>query len=398
MKAELPLFQAFLEAGQQAGHRFNEDYNGFRQEGIHRHQANIDAGIRDSAGRAYLRPALRRRGVALQTEALVEKIRFGGNKRAVGVEYTRNGQSHFAEAEREIVLCGGAFNSPQVLMLSGIGDPRQLAHHGIATVSDVPGVGRGLQDHICAPVSYRASRRGVSPGVGMTTLKKAITGAHWLFARRGLGASNLWETGCFFKSRPDIDYVDIQHEFVPLLGEYGQGEIMVEDGFYYSTCLMRPESRGFVELRSNDPAEHPTIVNNYLEHREDQRALVAAVRHTDEIVQQPGWDGLRGPAISPPFRSMPDADILAWLKTKILTQYHPCATCRMGVDDLSVVDDQGRVHGVEGLRVIDASVIPLITSGNLQCPTLMVAEKLSDRIKGRVLAPQVVPYADQLAA
>lgn len=396
MKAEAPLFQAFLEAGQQAGQVFNADYNGFRQEGVHRHQANVDHGIRASAGRAYLRPALKRGGVELRLNALVGKIRFSGNKRAVGVDYSANGEAHSVEAEREIILCGGAFNSPHILLLSGIGNPEQLSQSGIATVSDVPGVGRSLQDHICAPVSYRAARSGVSPGFDMNIFKMGWIGAQWLFARKGLGASNLWETGSFFKSRDDVDYVDIQHEFVPLLGEYGQGKLVVEEGFYYSTCLMRPKSRGFVELRSADPAALPRIVNNYLEDERDQRAMIDAVKKTDEIIQQRAWDGLRGEGVSPPLRIMSDADVLRWLRVNVSTQYHPSATCRMGVDDMAVVDPEGRVHGVQGLRVVDASIMPFVTSGNLHCPTLMVAEKIADRIRGRVLKPEQVRYADMI--
>lgn len=395
MTAELPLFQAFLEAGQQAGHAYNDDYNGFRQEGVHKHQANIDRGVRASAGRAYLRPALRSGRVDLITNALVGKVRFTGNKRIAGVEFVCKGESRFVEAEREVILCGGAYNTPQLLLLSGVGAPRQLAQHGIVAVSDVPGVGRGLQDHVCAPVSYRASRRGVSPGVGMNVVKMGWTGAQWMFRRTGLGATNLWETGCFFKSRPDADYVDIQHEFVPLLGEYGTGKITVDEGFYYSTCLMRPKSRGFVELRSADPASHPRIVNNYLEHADDRASMILAVRHTDEIIQQPAWDSFRGKPVSPPLRTMSDADVLGWLKANISTQYHPSATCRMGVDDMSVADTDGRVHGVSGLRIVDASAMPFVTSGNLQCPTLMLAEKLADRIRGRSLPSLLVPYADQ---
>lgn len=396
MKADLPIFQAFLAAGQQSGHVLNSDYNGFRQEGIHVHQANIDHGIRASAGRAYLRPALKQGRVELRLNVLVSKIRFDDSKTAVGVEFFAAGKTHRVDARREVILSAGTYNSPHLLLLSGIGNSRELAAHNVARVADVPGVGRSLQDHPCVGVKYRSARPGVSPGYNMNIVKMAWTGAQWLFGRTGLGATNLWETGSFFRSRPDVDYVDIQHEFVPLLGEYGQGKMVVEEGFYYSTCLMRPKSRGAVELRSADPAALPKIVHNYLEHSEDRRALVAAVKHTDEIIQQPGWDEIRGVGVSPPLRQMSDDDVLTWLKANVSTQYHPCATCRMGIDDLSVVDAEGRVHGVRNLRVIDASIMPLITSGNLQSPTLMLAEKITDRISGRSIAPQPAAYADQL--
>jgi choline dehydrogenase len=398
MPAEMELFQAFLKAGQQVGQVLNPDYNGYRQEGVHVHQANLDRGIRDSAGRAYLRPALKKGNVELRLNSLVSKVRFSGNKRAVGIDYIANGESHAVEAEREVILCGGAYNSPHMLLLSGVGSSAQLARHGIPMISDVPGVGQSLQDHVCAPVAYRAGRSGVSPGYKMNALKMAWTGAQWLFGRTGLGASNLWETGSFFKSHADSDYCNIQHEFVPLLGDYGQGKLVVEEGFYYSTCLMRPKSRGSVELKSADPSVLPKIVNNYLQHRDDQRDMIAALKFTDETVQQPAWDGLRGEAVSPAFRTISETDILKYLRQKGSTQYHPSATCRMGNDNLSVVNAEGLVHGVQNLRIVDASIMPSITSGNLHCPVLMIAEKICDKIKGKSLAAQATTYADMVKA
>jgi choline dehydrogenase len=394
-KAELPMFQAFLEAGRQAGHIFNDDYNGYRQEGIHVHQANIDNGIRDSAARAYLHPAMRKGRVDVTVHALVTKIRFDG-KRAIGVEYQHRGETVLVEAKREVILCGGAYNSPHLLLLSGVGDPKHLSTHDILCVQDLPGVGRSLEDHICAPVAYRASRSGVSPGVNMNAVKMAWTGAQWLFFRTGLGATNLWETGCFFRSHDGVDYCNIQHEFVPLLGEYGQGKLVADEGFYYSTCLMRPKSRGFVELRSADPKSLPRIVNNYLEHPDDRTAMIGALKHTDEICQQPAWDALRGEGVSPLLRKMSDSEIMAYLEAKVLTQYHPASTCRMGYDSMSVTDEEGRVHGLEALRIADSSVMRHVTSGNLHCPVLMLAEKVADQILGRSLDPSPVRYADMI--
>jgi choline dehydrogenase len=395
MKAELPIFQAFLRAGQQAGQVFNADYNGYRQEGIHIHQANVDHGTRDSAARAYLWPALRGGQVEIRMNAPATRVRFNDARHAVGVEFRLRGDLAFVEAEREVILCGGAYGSPHLLLLSGVGDRAHLSKHAIETVAEVPGVGRSLQDHPCVGVKYRSARAGVSPGYNMNLLKMAWTGARWLFARAGLGASNLWETGSFFKSHPDVDYVNIQHEFVPLLGDYGQGKMVVEEGFYYSTCLMRPVSRGALELVSADPRTAPRIVHNYLKASEDQRALAAAVKHTDEIIQQSAWDEIRGEGVSPPLRKMPDGEILRWLRANVSTQYHPCSTCRMGSDGLAVVDDTARVHGVARLRVVDASIMPSITSGNLQSPTLMLAEKIADHIKGVLLSPDPQDYADK---
>jgi choline dehydrogenase len=396
LKADLPVFQAFLEAGQQAGHPLNHDYNAFRQEGVHAYQANIDRGIRASGGRAYLRPALRNPNLRLELDALVHRVNFAG-RRAVGVTYESKGEMKTVEAEREVILCGGAFNSPQLLLLSGIGDRSELSAHGITAIADVPGVGRNLVDHVAVSVRYRASRPGVSPIVHVNLLRMGIIGAQWLFLRRGLGTTNLWEVGTFFRSGPEVEYANIQHEFLPMLGELMHGKVNIEDGFQYQVCLMRPKSRGALTLVSADPRRHPKIVNNYLVHPEDQRELIDGVRHTDEIIQQRAWDGMRGEALMPNLRNLPDAKVLPWLRANIGTQYHPASTCRMGNDDMSVVDEAGRVRETEALRVIDASIMPSITSGNLHCPTMMIAEKLADHVRGRAsLPPRHLPYADQI--
>jgi choline dehydrogenase len=393
MKAELPPFQAFLEAGQQAGHPLSNDYNGYRQEGVHAYQANIEHGIRASGGRQYLRPAVRRGNVRVELGALVHKVLFEST-RAVGVRYEQGGLVHDVFAEAEVVICGGAFNSPQILLLSGVGPRQELKQHGVDSVIDLPGVGKGLQDHIAVSVKYRASRRGVSPGVDMNLLKKAAIGAQWLFLRSGLGATNLWETGSFFKSSSRADYANMQHEFLPVLGELSHGSVTVEEGFVYQTCLALPRSRGAVTLVSPDPQLHPQIVLNYLSNPEDKRDLIDGIRHTDEIIQQKAWSGLRGDAIDPGLRKMSDDDMLAWLRKNVNTQYHPCSSCRMGDDDLAVVDAAGRVHGATGLRVIDAAIMPRITNANLHCPTMMIAEKLSDVLLGTPPLPaEPQPYA-----
>jgi choline dehydrogenase len=398
LKAELEPFQAFLEAGQQAGHPLNADYNAFRQEGVHAYQANIDNGIRASGGRAYLRPAIKRGNVELQLSALVHKVLFDG-KRATGVRYEQKGQIVEARAAREVILAGGAFNSPQLLLLSGVGPAHELAEHGIRSVSDLPGVGKSLQDHVAVSIKYRASRKGVSPAVDMNLFKMAMIGAQWMFLRSGLGTTNLWEVGSFFKSSDSVDYANIQHEFLPMLGELMHGKVNIEEGFQYQVCLGRPNSKGAVTLLSGDPRKHPSIVLNYLSDQEDRRNLIDGVRHTDEIIQQRGWDKIRGEAIFPGLRKWSDEDVFAWLQENMGTQYHPCSSCRMGNDDMAVVDDEGRVHGLEGLRVVDASILPRITNGNLHCPTMMVAEKISDRIKGvPALAPQPIAYEGQKQA
>lgn len=393
MKAELEPFQAFLEAGQQTGHPLTQDYNGYSQEGVHAYQANIDHGIRASGGRQYLRPAMRKGNVKVELGALVHKVLFDG-KRAIGVRYEQNGSVRDVFAGREVILSGGAFNSPQVLLLSGIGPKAELASHGIQSVVDLPGVGKGIQDHIAVSIGYRASRKGVSPGVGMNMAKMALIGAQWMFLRSGLGATNLWETGSFFRSSDRAEYPNIQHEFLPVLGELSHGSVSVEDGFLYQTCLSLPRSRGAVTLTSSDPRLHPSIVLNYLSDPDDRRDLMDGLRHTDEIIQQPAWSKLRGESLQPGLYKMPDDELLDWLKKNMNTQYHPCASARMGYDDMAVVDAEGRVHGTEGLRVVDAAIMPRVTNANLHCPTMMLAEKLSDSILGLPpLPPEAVPFA-----
>ena len=392
LKGDMPVFQAFLEAGQQAGYRFNPDYNGYRQEGVHVYQATIDHGVRSSAGREYLRPALGKGNIELLLNVLVHRIRFNG-RRAVGVTYAGRDGVHDVEAEREVIICGGAFNSPQLLLLSGVGDPRALGRQGIPVVADVPGVGQNLTDHPVVSLKYRTTRQWASPLLNLSIFRRALIGGQWLLTRSGLGARNFWEVGSFFKSSDDVEYANIQHEFPPVLGEVKDGKVVVSAGFQYQVCLMRPRSRGSVTLLSADPARHPRIVHNYLSAPEDGRDLVNGLRLTEEIVRQKAWDPLRGEAITPDIAGMRDGEVLAWAKLNVGTQYHPASSCRMGVDDAAVVDSEGRVHGTEGLRVVDASIMPTIVSGNLQCCTMMMAEKIADAMKGASLDPIHLSYA-----
>ena len=262
LKGNLPVFQAFLEAGQQAGHALNPDYNAYRQEGVHIYQTNIDHGVRASSGRQYLSPALKHGNIDLILDSLVHRVNFVGN-RAIGVTYESKGELSTIEADREVILCGGAFNSPQLLLLSGVGPAEELRSLGIKPILDLPGVGKGLIDHPAVSVKYRASRLGISPLVNLNPIRLSLIGAQWMFSRSGLGATNLWECGSFFCSSDDIGYPNIQHEFLPMLGELQHGELNIESGFQYQTCLMRPKSRGSVTLKSADPQEHPNIVHNY---------------------------------------------------------------------------------------------------------------------------------------
>jgi choline dehydrogenase len=385
-----PLDRAFVAAGPQAGHPFTEDQNGARHEGFHIAQKFTRKGVRWSTARGYLRPALARPNLALVTGALVHRVVFDG-RRAVGVEYGREGSVHRAEAEREVILCGGAIASPQVLLLSGVGDAQHLAEHGIPLVAHVPAVGRHMEDHLIVPIQYRtASPVSVARAVN-SRLKRWGVGLRWLLFRDGLGTTNFCETGCFFRSREDVDYADLQHEFYPICAELGAAESNYAEGFMFSMGIMRPESRGRVRLRSANPAEHPAIRFNYLEAEGDRRRMVDGVRRTREMARQRAFDGLRGEEMTPGPEARTDAEILAWIRSAGSTEYHPCATCRMGTGEDAVTDGAGRVHGVEALRVIDASIMPSNVTANLNAPVIMIAEKLADAIRGRSLPPSTAP-------
>lgn len=392
LKADHPLFDAMIAAAEQSGLRYNEDYNGYRQEGVHRHQANIRHGHRASASRAYLHPAMRRGNVTVVTGATAHRVLFDKARRATGVVYERRGEVHTV-AGREVILSAGAYKSPHLLLLSGLGDGDHLRAHGIPVVAHIAAVGRGLEDHMGVAIGYHAARPNISPVINTSLVGRGLIGLEWLLTGGGLGARNFWETGAFLKSRDDLAHADIQHEFLPVAGGLVGRELRIEDGFRYSVSLMRPESRGAVCLASADPRAAPSIVHNYLAAAGDIVALRRGVRRTLDIVSQPAWDGLRGPMQGTDISTLSDAELEAWIRQTGSTYYHPTSSCRMGSGDDSVVDWEGRVHGVEGLRVIDASIMPHVTSGNTNAPTMMIAEKLADAIKGRRLAADPQPYS-----
>ncbi|MEC9431919.1 MAG: choline dehydrogenase [Pseudomonadota bacterium] len=386
-KADHPLFEAMIAAAEQAGLRYNPDYNAAWREGVHRHQANIRDGRRDSASRAYLHPAARARngrgGIEIRTGATAHRILFDGARRAVGVVFERRGVVETAHAAREVILCAGAYESPHLLLLSGIGPADQLRAHGIPVVADLPAVGVGLEDHLGVGIGRRASRAGISPAIHAGPVGKGLIGLRWLLTGGGLGARNFWETGAFLRSDDRAARPDIQHEFLPMTGGLSGGTLQVTDGFRYSVSLMRPESRGTVSLASADPRVAPRIVSGYLTAPGDLPALMRGVRRTMEIIRQPAWDALRGPADGPDPDALDDRELAAWIRSAGGTYFHPTSTCRMGVDERSVVDAEGRVRETQGLRVVDASVMPHVVSGNTNAAVMMIAEKLSDAIRGR---------------
>ena len=385
-----PYDQAFLKAGEEAGYHVTDDQNGERHEGFHVAQSFTREGRRWSTASGHLRPALGRPNLDVRTNALAHRIVFDGT-RAVGVDVESGGSVSRFEARREVIVSGGAINSPQILLLSGVGDPAHLAEHGIAPVADVPGVGRNLEDHMIVEVSY-TERRPLSVSRRFRGWRRAMLGLEWLLLKRGTGASTLSETGCFFASSDAADYCDLQHEFYAMSAFSGAGEANVAPGFMFSMGIMRPRSRGRVWLRSADPCDHPAILFNYLDHEDDRRAMAEGLRRTRTMARQPAFDPWRGEELLPGSDVDSDAEILAWLRECGSTEYHPCSTCRMGTDDGSVTDHAGRVHGTEGLRVVDASIMPHNVTANLNAPVLMIAEKLADAIAGHPpLNPSAAP-------
>jgi choline dehydrogenase len=388
-----PLYHAWLAAGGQAGYPATDDVNGFQQEGFGRLDMTVERGRRCSAALAYLRPALSRPGLTLQTHALATAVRFDG-RRATGVRYRRGGRERIATARREVILSGGAINSPQLLKLSGIGPARELAEHGIPLVHERLGVGENLQDHL--EFYFQVACREPITLYGQTTpLRKALIGLRWLVTHDGLGASNHFETGGFIRSRAGVRYPDIQFHFLPMAVSYDGSSLAHEHGFQAHVGPMRSKSRGSVRLAAANALAAPRIRFNYMSHPDDWDEMRACVRLTREIFAQPAFARYRGREIQPGEQVQSDADIDAFIRERVESAYHPSCTCRMGRadDPLAVVDPEARVIGVESLRVVDSSIMPSITTGNLNAPTIMLAEKVADHILGRSPLPRsAVPY------
>ncbi len=386
-----PLFPAFIEAGVQAGYPYTEDMNGYQQEGFGPMDMTVYRGRRWSAAMAYLRPAMSRPKLEVQTRAYCTRILFEG-KRAVGVEYVQRGTRKIARAEREVILSGGAINSPQLLMLSGVGNTSELKKLGIPVVQDLPGVGQNLQDHLEIYVQH-ACTQPISLYRAMNPLRKLLIGIQWLLFQSGDGASSHFEAGGFIRSRAGVPHPDLQYHFLPIAINYDGSSPAGGHGYQAHVGPMRPTSTGHVKLRSGDPAEPPEILFNYMMTEGDRKEMRAGVRLTREIFSQSAFDEFRGDELAPGDDVQSDAEIDAFVRAKAESAYHPSCTCKMGIDDMAVVDGEARVHGIDALRVVDASIMPSIVSGNLNAPTIMLAEKLSDAIRGRApLEPSTAPF------
>jgi choline dehydrogenase len=398
-----PIYAAFIKAGGQAGYKLTDDFNGFQQEGFGPYQLTIRDGKRWSASAAYLHPVLGQRPNlttaidARTTRIVIEK------GRAVGVDYVqgKGREKHTAYADAEVLLCSGAVQSPQVLQLSGIGDPETIRGVGLPVVHELKGVGKNLQDHLDVILSWDTptTKAAYSYSSGVNQL---LTGLNYLTRGQGPGRQNFLEAGAFLKSRRDLDRPDLQlHCVLAIMQDHGKVSVK-KNGFSVHVCQLRPESRGEVGLRSTDPFDDPTIHANYLATDEDRRALREGVRMVRGVAEQAALKPIRGEELFPGPGVQSDAELDAWIRRTAETIYHPVGTCRMGVagDPGAVVSDTLKVFGLEGLRVVDASVMPTLIGGNTNAPTMMIAERAADLILGRkVLAPLDAPvFEDERSA
>jgi|TARA_B100000700_G_scaffold297631_1_gene362707 choline dehydrogenase len=381
-----PLYKAFIEAGRQAGYGETQDYNGFRQEGFCRMDMTVRDGVRCSTANAYLKPALNRDNLQLEMHALTTRILFEG-KRAVGVEYTQSGKTYRVQARREVILSASAFNSPKLLMLSGIGPAKHLEEHGIEVIHDLPGVGQNLHDHLEVWVQQSCKQKITLNG-WLNPFGQALIGLRWLAFKSGLGATNHFESNGYIRSRPGLEWPDLQYHFLAGAIAYDGSSAAEGHGFQVHLGANKPKSRGWVKLASSDPAAPPKIFFNYLHEEEDKQAYRDGLRLTREIFAQPAFDAYRGDELSPGKDVISDQEVDEWIANSAETAYHPCGSCRMGTDDMAVVDPECRVRGIERLRVVDSSIMPTVTNGNINAPTIMIAEKAADHILERqLLAP-----------
>ncbi|MEQ5733002.1 choline dehydrogenase [Providencia alcalifaciens] len=391
------LFHAMVEAGVQAGYPQTDDLNGYQQEGFGPMDRTVTPqGRRASTGRGYLDQAKGRKNLTIVTHATTDTIEFEG-KKAVGVKYY-SGNSTTAtviKARKEVLLCAGAIASPQILQRSGVGPEDVLAEFNIPKVHVLPGVGQNLQDHLEMYLQYEC-KQPVSLYPALKWYNQPMIGAQWLFKGTGIGASNQFEAGGFIRTSDKFTWPNIQFHFLPVAINYNGSNAVNMHGFQAHVGSMRSPSRGRVRLKSLDPRQHPSILFNYMSSEQDWEEFRAAIRITREIMAQPALDPYRGAEISPGKQVNTDEELDAFVRERAETAFHPCGTCKMGNDEMAVVNGAGQVHGIEGVRVIDASIMPLIITGNLNATTIMIAEKIADKIRNR--APLPVSQADYFVA
>jgi choline dehydrogenase len=374
-----PLCEAFIEAAQQAGFPRNDDFNGKTQEGAGYFQYTARKGLRRSTARGYLRQARRRPNLKVVTNALATRILLEG-RRAAGIEYRRGGETHLATATREVILAGGAFNSPQLMQLSGLGPADLLRQHGIAVVADMPGVGADLQDHLQVRFQYRCTEPITMNDVVHNWRHRTAAGLRYFVTRKGMLAIGAGYAGAFLRTSPHLATPDVQLHFLIFSADTAGAALHTFPGFIVSVCQLRPESRGFVRIKSADPAEPPAIQPRYLTSQFDRDTLLAGMRLLQGIMRQPAMHRYVAEEYKPAPSVTSDADLMAFARATSTTVFHPTSTCRMGPDPTAVTDERLRVRGIGGLRVVDASIMPALVSGNTNAATVMIAEKGADMI------------------
>ena len=390
-----PLYRAFIDAGVEAGYGETEDYNGFRQEGFGQKFMNVDRGIRASTGYSYLKAAKKRPNLTILKRALVTRIVFEG-KTATGIECKIGGKTSVYSAKKEVILSAGAIGSPQLLQVSGVGPRKILEAAGIDLLHELPGVGENLQDHLEFNFQYFC-KQPISLNSELGLFKKGLIGVRWLLFKTGLGRTNHFEACAFIRSKAGVKSPDIQYHFLPGAITYDGSVAVKGHGFQVHVGHNKPTSRGHVRAQSGDLSQHPEILFNYLETVADREGFRDCVHLTREVMRQPAMDAFRGEVIQPTEQVQSNEQIDAFVRASVDSAYHPCGTCKIGVDEMAVVDSELRVRGIQNLRVIDASVFPTIPNGNLNAPTMMLAERGADMVKGVALLPSLdVPvYLDQ---
>jgi len=377
-----PLYRAFIDAGVETGYTETENYNGYRQEGFGQKFMNVDGGIRASSSHAYLKDAKKRPNLTILKRVLVTRITFEG-KTATGIECKIRRQMRRFSARREVVLCAGSIGSPHLLQVSGVGPKDKLTDIGIDVVHDLPGVGENLQDHLEFNFQYRC-KQPITLNSELGLFKKALIGVQWLLFKTGLGRTNHFEACAFIRSKAGIKWPDIQYHFLPGAISYDGTVAFTGHGFQVHAGHNKPTSRGHVRAVSGDVSHHPDIQFNYLATEEDREGFRNCVHLTRDIMRQPAMDEFRGEVIQPSDDVQSDAQIDAFIRQSVDSAYHPSCTCKMGIDAMAVVDPELRVHGLNNIRVIDSSIFPTIPNGNLNAPTMMVAERGADIVRGNI--------------
>jgi choline dehydrogenase len=382
-----PLYQAFIEAGRQAGYPVTPDYNGQQQEGFAAMEMTVHKGLRWSAANAYLKPALKQGRVKLETGARVRRVLLEG-KRAIGVEYEQGGVVKQAMANREVIVAASTINSPALLQLSGIGPAHVLKDAGVPVVHALAGVGENLHDHLEVYFQVKC-KQPITLNARLGLISKGMIGLEWLLFGTGLGSTNHFEACGFIRSKAGLEYPDIQYHFLPAAMRYDGKVAFPGHGFQVHVGPMRTKSRGFVRIQTNDPAQHPRILFNYMSHKDDWEEFRACIRHTRELFKQPAMQPFAAEEIQPGVGVESDEQIDGFIREHCESAYHPCGTNKMGSvkDKMAVVDPECRVIGMQNLRVVDSSIMPQVTNGNLNAPTLMIGEKASDHILGRQMLP-----------